>query len=31
MPFDKVTLVDIDTEEDFRLASEIYQLKTKRN
>ena len=31
IPFDDVTLVDIDTEEDFRLASEIYQLKTKRN
>lgn len=29
IPFDDVTLVDIDTEEDFRLAAEIYKLKIK--
>ena len=27
IPFDDVTLVDIDTEEDFSLASEIYKIK----
>lgn len=29
MPFDDVTLVDIDTEEDFRLASKIYKIRTE--
>lgn len=31
IPFDDTTLVDIDTEEDFRLASEIYKIKVEGN